>query len=214
MPSEHGIVDGVAVGTDVAAVEAFISRWAAAGGAETANSQSFLTELCDLLGVPHPQPTVQDEPANRYTFEKAIAIANGDDTYSRGELEDEEILQRLVDLNAERAAEEARGHIRYLRPEFQDPNYGREDDGKTQGELISPTAPKTAAGQVEKRAWPASLPDRMRSVREVVAASGPLEPKAVAGRFKGAKKKTVAELLETLEAIGQARQLDDGRYAA
>ncbi len=37
------------------------------------------------------------------------------------DLDDEEILQRLVDLNYERAAEEARGLIRWLRPEFQNP---------------------------------------------------------------------------------------------
>ena len=36
-------------------------------------------------------------------------------------LTDEEILERLVALNAERAAEEQRGLIRWLRPEFQNP---------------------------------------------------------------------------------------------
>ena len=37
-------------------------------------------------------------------------------------LSDEEILERLVALNAERAAEERRGIIRWLRPEFQNPS--------------------------------------------------------------------------------------------
>ena len=36
-------------------------------------------------------------------------------------LTDEEILERLVARNAERAAEEAQGHIRWLRPEYQAP---------------------------------------------------------------------------------------------
>src|SRR5690606_21265716 len=36
-------------------------------------------------------------------------------------LTDEQILERLVALNAERAAEEARGLVRWLRPEFQNP---------------------------------------------------------------------------------------------
>ena len=36
-------------------------------------------------------------------------------------LTEEEILERLVALNAERAAEERRGLIRWLRPEFQNP---------------------------------------------------------------------------------------------
>src|SRR5436309_1972762 len=37
------------------------------------------------------------------------------------DLTDEAILERLVALNAERAAEEARGLVRWLRPEFQNP---------------------------------------------------------------------------------------------
>ncbi|MCD0461417.1 DNA methyltransferase [Roseiconus lacunae] len=35
--------------------EEFIDRWKDSGGAELANSQSFLKELCDLLGVPQPE---------------------------------------------------------------------------------------------------------------------------------------------------------------
>ncbi len=35
------------------------------------------------------------------------------------ELSDAEILERLVALNQERAAEEAQGQIRWLRPEYQ-----------------------------------------------------------------------------------------------
>src|SRR3546814_18336502 len=38
-------------------------------------------------------------------------------------LSDEEVLTRLVALNKERAAEEAKGLIRWLRPEFQAPDY-------------------------------------------------------------------------------------------
>ena len=40
-------------------------------------------------------------------------------------LTDEEILERLVALNAERDAEEKRGLIRWLRPEFQNPDTGK-----------------------------------------------------------------------------------------
>ena len=40
---------------------------------------------------------------------------------ARGTLTDEEILERLVALNAERAAEEAQGLVRWLRPEYQAP---------------------------------------------------------------------------------------------
>src|SRR5690606_18904065 len=37
------------------------------------------------------------------------------------DLSDEEVLERLVQLNRERAAEEAAGVVRWLRPEFQNP---------------------------------------------------------------------------------------------
>jgi hypothetical protein len=37
-----------------AAIEPFITRWQAAGGSERANYQLFITELCELLGLPKP----------------------------------------------------------------------------------------------------------------------------------------------------------------
>jgi hypothetical protein len=37
----------------VEAANAFISRWSKASPSERANSQLFLSELCDLLAVPH-----------------------------------------------------------------------------------------------------------------------------------------------------------------
>ena len=39
------------------------------------------------------------------------------------DLTDEQILERLVALNAERAAEEAAGHVRWLRPDYQIPRF-------------------------------------------------------------------------------------------
>ena len=41
--------------------EEFIDRWKPSGGGEIANSQMFLAELCTLLGVPVPDPTVTAE---------------------------------------------------------------------------------------------------------------------------------------------------------
>ncbi len=64
--------------------EDFISRWQRSGGAEMANSQSFLKELCQLLGVPEPEPTQADESKNTYVFEKAVNLNNGDGTSSTG----------------------------------------------------------------------------------------------------------------------------------
>ena len=45
------------------------------------------------------------------------------------DLPDEEILTRLVALNKERAAEETKGVIRWLRPEYQAPEYKEVTNG-------------------------------------------------------------------------------------
>jgi hypothetical protein len=45
---------------------AFIARWAAAGASERANSQPFLCELCNMLGVARPEPTREKGYAFEY----------------------------------------------------------------------------------------------------------------------------------------------------
>ena len=59
-----------------AALPAFVQRWSNSGGAERANYQLFLTELCDLLAVPHPNPAVPDNAQDTYTFDRAITVAS------------------------------------------------------------------------------------------------------------------------------------------
>src|SRR5204862_6930347 len=58
-------------------------------------------------------------------LDAAVAAAYGwpaDPSAGSGQaLPDDEILRRLVALNAERAAEERRGLVRWLRPDFQNP---------------------------------------------------------------------------------------------
>jgi hypothetical protein len=65
-------------------VETFIARWSASSGAERANYQLFLAELCDLLGVPRPNPSVADEATNTYVFDKAVTFQNPDGKTSTG----------------------------------------------------------------------------------------------------------------------------------
>ena len=65
----------------------FIERWQRSGGAELANSQSFLKELCQLLELPEPDPTDAQEDANTYVFEKAVSLNNGDGSFSTGRVD-------------------------------------------------------------------------------------------------------------------------------
>jgi len=61
---------------------AFIARWSQSGGAERANYQLFLSDLCDVLEVPRPEPTVEDDCRNAYVFERGVLFDNLDGTHS------------------------------------------------------------------------------------------------------------------------------------
>ena len=70
--------------SDTPDAEAFITRWRHAGGSERANYQLFIGELCALLGLPAPQPALDDERDNAYVFERRISFAHGDGSSSPG----------------------------------------------------------------------------------------------------------------------------------
>jgi len=68
-------------------INTFIERWASSGAAERANYQIFLTELCDVIEVPRPEPTRPDEDENAYVFEKRVTFNHGDGTTSTGRID-------------------------------------------------------------------------------------------------------------------------------
>jgi hypothetical protein len=128
-----------------------------------------------------------------------------------GDLSDEEILERLVALNAERAAEERQGKVRWLRPEYQCPG-GAAVQLETESEVSGESAPATPTAKVP---WPKTMPDRARAVRAALAVRNtPATADEVALAFSNAKRAGVLELLETLAALGQCRRVDSDRYAA
>lgn len=69
------------------AVEDFINRWRGADGSELANAQSFTRELCELLGVPVPEPALADTRDNAYVFERRIIFNNADGTKAEGRID-------------------------------------------------------------------------------------------------------------------------------
>ena len=126
-------------------------------------------------------------------------------------LTDEEILERLVALNAERAAEEQQGIIRWLRPEFQNPA----GTGQTQTAFDQTSSVSTKEKKTKKAKWPKSLPEQAQAVRSaLISLASPATPEDVAMSFSRAKVERVDELLETLVTLGQALQIDDGRFVA
>ena len=52
----------------------FITRWKRSSASERANYALFLSELCDLIGVPRPDPSTSDEDANTYVIDKAVVF--------------------------------------------------------------------------------------------------------------------------------------------
>lgn len=138
-----------------------------------------------------------------------------------------DILTRLLALNAQRAAEEARGTIRWLRPEFQDIQNSLSKPAvpvieqrrldidlpqeKSYQNSSEKTAPKTSA--IVTQAWPATLPEQVRAVAQVLAQSPvALSLAALEAHFKGRGpwKKGLPMLLQTPEALGRAQQFDPG----
>lgn len=133
---------------------------------------------------------------------------------------DEAILERLVALNAERAAEEARGHIQWLRPEFQNPDAQREPEQRgldtTTGEADRDESIVIAPVITKPVAWPKDAVEQVRAVADVLAASPvPLSLDEIAMRFtgRGAWKKRLPKLLEMLVVLGQAQE-QYGRFGS
>jgi len=124
------------------------------------------------------------------------------------DLSDEDILFRLVALNKARAEEEARGHIRWLRPDYQNPEGRVAAKGKTKDMDLG------VAAKVEKAPWPKTLPDQIAAVREALTEMGEATPDQIARRFMRARTTSVQPLLDSLAALGQAEKVEEGRYAA
>ncbi|MBP9063999.1 MAG: hypothetical protein KBF81_09565, partial [Aquabacterium sp.] len=146
----------------------------------------------------------------------------------------ESLLERLVALNARRAADEARGLIRWLRPEFQDPARraaaasvptdaihqtgsqteleGTTDSGDADADATHPDSASASSAPIvlTRRPWPSELPEQMRATAEVLATSPiALSTDALAEHFtgRGPWKKRLPQILDTLEALGRASQV-------
>jgi len=117
-----------------------------------------------------------------------------------------ELLERLVALNHERAEEEKRGLVRWLRPDFQAPGEtGVPAARQTEIELEAEKAAARPAAQVEKLAWPDSLPEQVAAVQKLLPALGP-DPGALSaafGRRSSRRATQIAGILTTLDALGQ-----------
>ncbi len=141
---------------------------------------------------------------------------------AQGERDSDDLLTRLVALNAQRAAEEKSGRIRWLRPEFQNPQAVASKQALSNQELLAPVSiglqadlaldsPKKAAKPAVPAlpAWPATLPEQVRAVAQLLGTATealPLTALEASFKGKGPWKKGLPRILETLEALGRARR--------
>jgi hypothetical protein len=135
------------------------------------------------------------------------------------------LLTRLVALNAQRAAEESQGTVHWLRPDFQNPpstpsallkqelpaqvQQPLEVDFVQKNDLDPENKAQTADTTLPS--WPATLPEQVRAVALLLTqASRALTLPEIEARFKGrgAWKKALPTLLQTLEALGRAQRTD------
>lgn len=130
-------------------------------------------------------------------------------------ISEEEILERLVALNKERAAEEANGFIRWLRPEYQNPQ------GVQQAGLHVPTAKAaTATASTELAEWPRNLAEQAQAVQRIVLPyQFPVSAGVINNHFKKTTKaattlreQQINQLLETISTLGLLRKTGEGLF--
>ena len=123
-------------------------------------------------------------------------------------------------LYASRAAEEAAGTVRWLRPEFQQAGQGVQTsleagaDADADAEHSTTEHPPTPAAVVQ-RPWPTGLTAQIKAVAEVLAGAGrSLDLDTLASHFsaRGRWRDRLPTLLDTLVALGRARVVDGGRW--
>jgi hypothetical protein len=132
-----------------------------------------------------------------------------------GNLKDEEILEKLVALNKERAIEEARGLVRWLRPEYQNPK------GVQQTVInVDATTEDITSGNAELYEWPKTLADQAHATQRIlqqqklpVSATELVKLfKPARGTTKESRKAQLESLLETFHTLGLVRKTESGSY--
>ena len=120
---------------------------------------------------------------------------------------EEELLMRLVELNHRRAEEEAQGHIRWLRPDYQSPDVQQADIDLAEVSDQVTTKKKAAT---KKATWPKEMRDQINVLLEML--SIPATAETMAENFKRKPLKHVSAVLEALETLGKA-QSNDGVWS-
>ena len=132
------------------------------------------------------------------------------------DLSDEEILAQLVALNKERAEEEKRGLVRWLRPDYQIPRFAKGVDKQAVSEEGAQVAAELIAAVEQKPSFPSGAVEQTAAIfAALAAASEPLDAKGLAAQFKRTKttEKKVGEVLASLARLGYVTSEDGKTFA-
>jgi hypothetical protein len=144
-------------------------------------------------------------------IEQPEALPNDVPFASRQECRDS-LLTRLVALNHERAAEEKRGLIRWLRPDYQNPTAAAPQPVQaTLASTESISSLKTENLKLATLAWPERLPDQVTLLRKLITTgdrnvAAPYDAESLSALFPRKNKKRTEQIegiLETLKGLGQ-----------
>jgi hypothetical protein len=130
-------------------------------------------------------------------------------------LTDEEILGRLVALNHQRAADERRGLVRWLRPDYQIPRFGTEIEKRAVKDAQLEAALEVAEPAAKKSSFPADVVEQTAAVFAALAsASGPLDAVAIANGFRKSKnlEKNISDVLASLARLGHIATRDGKHF--
>jgi hypothetical protein len=129
----------------------------------------------------------------------------------QADLTDDEILTRLVALNKERAKEEKRGLIRWLRPDYQIPRFAKVADKQAAKEDGAQIAAELVAAVGQKPSFPSGAVEQTAAVFAALsAASTPLDAKGLAAQFRLSKttERKIGEVLASLARLGYVFSTD------
>jgi hypothetical protein len=120
-----------------------------------------------------------------------------------------------VALNQERAAEEARGLIRWLRPEYQAPQSAAAAPQRLVEEELEPApaaeAPVPAVALPKPGPWPTERRAQFQALRDLLLSSPRLwrlEDLAACFKSRGRYRDSIQAHLEVLEDLGLVERLD------
>lgn len=144
-------------------------------------------------------------------------------------LSDDDILDRLVRLNAERAREETQGDVKWLRPEYQIRRFGTASD-RARLDAEAATGTQAPLGldddedvsadedEIQKPKFPTNdeLAETADVMRVLMTSSEPLTVSAIARCFaQGSRiEKRVASTVQALARLGHLTSADQGRSFA